>query len=98
MATAVSIFSAKAYDRAFLTAANADGALDLRFLAPRLSAETAALAEGSEAVCVFVNDQADAAAVARLAEAGLRRNALRCARCNTHAQATSAAAGISVAR
>jgi D-lactate dehydrogenase len=98
MPVQVSIFSAKAYDRAFLTAASADAGLDLRFLTPRLSAETAALADGSDAVCVFVNDQVDAAAIARLAQGGVRLIALRCAGFNNVDLAAAAAAGIAVCR
>ncbi|EKC60560.1 D-isomer specific 2-hydroxyacid dehydrogenase, NAD-binding protein, partial [human gut metagenome] len=44
-----------------------------------LNADSAVLAEGSEAVCIFVNDEADAAAIARLADLGVRLIALRCA-------------------
>jgi D-lactate dehydrogenase len=56
----VAIFSAKKYDREFLNAANGSPH-ELRFFEPHLSEETAGLAEGFEAVCVFVNDQVNAA-------------------------------------
>ena len=74
----IAVFSTKTYDREFLTAANARRH-ELRFLEPRLSNETASLASGFEAVCVFVNDHLDADVIARLAKSGTRLIALRCA-------------------
>ncbi len=74
----VAVFSTKAYDREFLEAANA-GQHALRFFEPRLNNETASLAAGFEAVCVFVNDRLDAGVIATLAESGTRLIALRCA-------------------
>ena len=74
----VAVFSSKAYDRSFLEAANGSRHT-LRFLEPRLEIETASLAQGFEAVCVFVNDRLDAAVIERLAAGGTRLIALRCA-------------------
>ncbi|EAQ69512.1 D-isomer specific 2-hydroxyacid dehydrogenase [Synechococcus sp. RS9909] len=45
----------------------------------RLSPETAVLADGSDAVCSFVNDDLGAATLEQLAAAGVRLIALRCA-------------------
>lgn len=75
----VAVFSSKPYDVEFLTAANADGHHDLHFLEPRLSAATAALAAGAEAVCLFVNDDASAPVLDMLAAVGVRVVALRSA-------------------
>src|SRR6266478_2954600 len=74
----VAIFSAKEYDREFLNAANSSRH-ELRFFEPHLSEETVGLATGSQAVCVFVNDQVNAAVIARLDSLGVRLIALRCA-------------------
>jgi D-lactate dehydrogenase len=52
----VAVFGTKPYDRKFLEAASSEAGHELTFLEPRLSAETASLAEGHEAVCVFVHD------------------------------------------
>jgi len=85
----VAIFSAKNYDREFLNAAN--GARhELRFFEPHLNEETVSLAAGSQAACVFVNDQVNAAVIARLHSLGVRLIALRCAGYNNvdHAAAT----------
>lgn len=72
------VFSAKKYDREFLSAANASRH-ELRFFELHLSEETVSLAAGFEAVCVFVNDQVNAAVIARLDSLGVRLIALRCA-------------------
>lgn len=53
----VAVFSTKPYDRQSLTEANAAHGHHLDFFETRLTAATAALAAGYDAVCVFVNDQ-----------------------------------------
>lgn len=74
----VTVFNTKSYDREFLERANGSRH-ELQFLEVRLTAQTASLAEGFQAVCIFVNDQADAATVAKLDKLGVRLIALRCA-------------------
>jgi D-lactate dehydrogenase len=74
----VAVFSAKNYDREFLDAANASRH-ELHFFEPQLNLETAALAAGFGAVCIFVNDHLDATVLERLADGGTRLIALRCA-------------------
>jgi D-lactate dehydrogenase len=73
------VFSTRPFDREFLDAANHARAHDLHFLEPRLTSATAALARGFPAVCIFVNDQADAAALEALAAGGTKMLALRSA-------------------
>lgn len=73
----IAVFSTKPYDRRGLEAAGP--AHQFRWIEARLEAETAPLARGCEAACLFVNDQADAAAIAALADAGVKLLALRCA-------------------
>ncbi len=76
----VAVFDTHAYDRRFLDEANqAAGRHDLVFFEPRLSSQTAALAEGFDAVCVFVNDHLDAETLRALHAGGTRSVALRCA-------------------
>lgn len=72
-------FSTKRYDREFFEAANETRQHQLTFQEARLQADTASLAEGHDAVCVFVNDRLDQPAIERLAAAGVRLIALRCA-------------------
>jgi D-lactate dehydrogenase len=77
----ISVFSAKPYDIASLGTANAARAVphDLVFLEPHLSAHTAVLAKGSDAVCAFVNDTLDADALAALKSQGVGLILMRCA-------------------
>ncbi|MEM8494670.1 MAG: 2-hydroxyacid dehydrogenase [Planctomycetota bacterium] len=67
----VAVFSTRKYDRAALNAA-VDGDIDLRFHEARLLPETARLAEGCDAVCIFVNDHADAESIATFAALGVK--------------------------
>ncbi|HUG61981.1 MAG TPA: 2-hydroxyacid dehydrogenase [Methylomirabilota bacterium] len=93
----VAVFSTKGYDRDFLDAANA-GAHTMTFLEPRLSPETAALAAGADAVCIFVNDAADAKTLGDLAALGVRLIVLRCSGFNNVDLAAARSLGITVAR
>ncbi len=71
------VFSTRRYDQTLLTSANTGNRHELRFLQDRLTLATVALAEGCEAVCVFVNDTVDAAVLAALAAQGTRLVATR---------------------
>ena len=75
----VAVFSTKSYDRTFLEAANRAHGHVLFFLEPRLTRETAPLASGYPAVCLFVNDQPNAGVLAELARGGTSLIALRSA-------------------
>jgi len=96
----VTVFSTKAYDRRFLNEAN--GAVGsphrLRYLEPRLTLESAPLAGGETAICVFVNDVLDRAVLEVLAAGGTRMIALRSAGFNHVDLAAAAALGLSVGR
>ena len=92
----VTVFSSKPYDEQFLKARN--GGHELRFIENRLKPDTAFLAEGSLAVCVFVNDVLDAATLKQLAAGGTKFIALRCAGFNNVDLAAAEALGLKVAR
>ncbi len=94
----VAFFSTKPYDRRFFLEANEEFGHDLVFLEARLTRESVAMAEGAGAVCLFVNDGADAEAVARLAHGGTRLIALRCAGFNNVDVAAAAGSGVEVVR
>ena len=94
----VAVFSTKPYDERFLTAANAEHGHDLVFFEPRLTAETAPLADGFAAVCAFVNDRVDAGVLEQLAAGGTRLVALRSAGFNHVDLAAAARLGITVVR
>lgn len=93
----VAVFSAKPYDRQFLDQANG-GRHQLVYLEPRLTAETAGLAAGAEAVCLFACDQADAQAIEAFAKAGVRLIALRSAGFNNVDLQAAERQGIAVCR
>ena len=94
----IAVFSAKRYDRDFLSAANATAGHQLRFVDDILSQESAALAAGHEAVCIFVNDHADAGVLKLLAAGGTRLIALRCTGFNNVDLAAAAQLGLKVVR
>ena len=93
----VAIFSAKKYDREFLSAANGSRH-ELRFFESHLNETTASLAAGFGAVCVFVNDHVNAAVIATLASLGVRLVALRCAGYNNVDRKAASKHGITVVR
>jgi len=93
----VGVFSSKPYDRQFLDAANG-GRHRLTYIEPRLTAETVALSDTADVVCVFVNDQLDRAVIKKLSQRGVRLIALRCAGFNNVDLAAAEAAGIAVGR
>lgn len=96
----IAVFSTKAYDREFLNAANiAGGNLhELVFHEVQLNINSALLAQGSTAVCCFVNDHLDKPVLQVLAGFGVKLIALRCAGFNQVDLATAKALGICVAR
>lgn len=75
----VAVFSTKPYDRSFLEAANQKHHHELVFFEAPLSQETAKLAAGFPAVCVFIHDQLDEQTLSTLADQGTRLIALRAA-------------------
>jgi D-lactate dehydrogenase len=93
----VLVYDTHSYDRTFLEAANA-GVHRLEYTTAQLDAQTAALAEGYEAVCLFVNDRADAAALERLAAGGVRLVAQRSTGFNNIDLEAAARLGVTAAR
>lgn len=77
--TEVAVFDTKPYDREYLSQAAGAARVTWRFHEFRLCSETAPAAKGAQAVCVFVNDQADRACLENLAALGVKLIALRCA-------------------
>lgn len=95
----VAVFSTKPHDEQSLTKARGDDdRIRLHFLEPRLTQETAALAAGHEAVCIFVNDDLSAEVLRTLAASGVRFAALRSAGYNHVDLRAAASEGIRVAR
>jgi D-lactate dehydrogenase len=93
----VTVFDAKSYDRESLDAANA-GRFALHYIKAALSKETAPVAEGSLAACIFVNDRCDAEVIEKLAATGVTLIALRCSGFNHVDLQACAQHGLSVVR
>lgn len=94
----VAVFSTKPYDQKSFVAANAEHGHTLEFLEPRLTAVTAPLAHGFDAVCAFVNDQLDATVLSTLASTGTRLITLRSAGFNHVDLEAAARLGLTVTR
>ncbi len=72
----VLVYDTHSYDQTFLDAANA-GRHELVYTSAQLDQQTAALAAGYDAVCLFVNDHASEPVMAKLAAGGVRAIAQR---------------------
>jgi D-lactate dehydrogenase len=94
----MAVFDTHGFDREALETANGRYRHDLTFFDARLTPETASLAAGFGAVCPFVNDQLDAAALTLLAEGGVRLIALRSAGYNNVDLPAAARLGLTVVR
>lgn len=92
------VFDTKPYDRDSLTRASAHTDLDWRFLEFRLTRETAPLAQGAPAICVFVNDQVDRPCLEILAAQQVKLVALRCTGFNNVDLAAAKALNLTVTR
>ena len=75
----VAFFDTKSYDITGFEHYAADSGLEIKFFETRLNEDTASLAAGYDAVCVFVNDTVSAAVVDQLCQLGVKVLVLRCA-------------------
>lgn len=94
----VAVFSAKPYDREYLAAANNAEGHQLNFFDVPLGIGTVGLAAGHGAVCIFVNDAADAAVLDALRHGGTSLVALRCTGFNNVDLKAAADLGMKVVR
>ena len=96
----LAMFSSQPYDRRFFDEARAarNDAIEIHYHATALNAETAILAQGCTAVCVFVNDLLDAATLEVLHGLGVRALLLRCAGFNNVDLQAAAGYGMFAAR
>ena len=79
MKTKIAFFDAKEYDRQSFINSNIDDEFDIKYLETRLTSDTCKLAEGCDAVCVFVNDDVNREVIDKLQVMGVKLIALRCA-------------------
>lgn len=96
--TTVAFYDAKRYDREYFQRTSGAETLRWKFHDFRLSAETAITAEGSQVVCVFVNDRVDRPCLETLAKLGVKLVALRCAGFNNVDLEAARALGLAVIR
>lgn len=94
----VVFYSSKAYDIDFFQKSPFNQEHQLKFLEVPLDSQTAILAKGYEAVCVFVNDLVNAEVIQILADQGIRLIALRCAGFNNVDLDVAKSYGIKVVR
>ncbi len=72
-------FDTKSYDIPSFSQYSVQSGIEYKFLETKLTEDTAELARGCDAVCVFVNDTVNAAVIDKLYEYGVKIIALRCA-------------------
>ena len=94
----VAVFSSRSYDEEAFRRFNAAHGHELEFFEARLSAATAPLAAGYDAVAIFVNDRVDRETAEQLASGGTRIIATRSAGYNQIDLAAAAQQGLTVAR
>lgn len=75
----IAFFGTKPYDKEYFGEISKNYSHQIDFKKPRLSDETAIMATGYEAVCVFVNDDVNQKAIEILAKEGVKFILLRCA-------------------
>ena len=75
----IAFFDTKEYDKKIFDIYNKNYNFDITYFDSKLNKETAPLAKGYDAVCVFVNDVVDADTIKILKEDGIKLIALRCA-------------------
>ncbi|MBR5005072.1 MAG: HPr family phosphocarrier protein, partial [Erysipelotrichaceae bacterium] len=99
----IAFFGTKDYDRTFfseLTKETGDGTYnsEIKYFESKLGPETAVMAKGYDAVCVFVNDDVSRPVVEHLHSLGVRLILLRCAGFNNVDLAAAKEYGITVLR
>jgi len=94
----IALFSSKSYDSEYFDTAGKQYQHEITHFETRLRTRTAYLANGHDAVCVFVNDVVDQECIAVLKELGIRAIALRCAGFNNVDLEAASEAGIRVVR
>ncbi|MDD1957485.1 2-hydroxyacid dehydrogenase [Pseudomonas sp. SD17-1] len=92
------LFSSQHYDQDSFSSAPGATQLALHFQGARLTEDTAALAEGYEVVCAFINDDLSAPVLTRLKAGGTRLIALRSAGYNHVDLAAAKRLGLTVVR
>ncbi|WP_106830528.1 2-hydroxyacid dehydrogenase [Parabacteroides pacaensis] len=98
MAFKIAFFGTKPYDQKSFDEANKRFGFDIRYYKGQLNKNNLVLTQGVDAVCIFVNDTADAGIIEGMAKNGVRLLALRMAGFNNVDLAAAAEFGIKVVR
>lgn len=98
MAYKIAFFGSKPYDEASFNAKNQSYGYELRFYKGHLNINNVALTQGMDAICIFVNDTANAEVLGAIAANGVRLLALRCAGFNNVDLRAADMYGITVVR
>mgnify|MGYP000466412938 CR=1 FL=1 len=94
----ITFFGTQPYDRESFDRANASFGFEFNYHRSHLNGNNTSLAQGADAVCIFVNDTADAATIRSLAAMDVKLIALRCAGFNNVDLKAAAEYGIPVVR
>lgn len=92
----IAFFSTKPYDKDFFEKHNQKH--ELTFYEVALNETSVRLAEGNDAICVFVNDKVNASVIEKLTQLGIKLIALRCAGFNNVDLEAAQKANIGVVR
>ena len=98
MAYTIAFFGTKPYDEASFNEKNKEYDFELRYYKGHLNKHNVILTQGVDAVCIFVNDTADAEVLRMMADNGVKLLALRCAGYNNVDLKAAAECGITVVR
>ena len=98
MAYTIAFFGTKPYDESSFNDKNKEFGFEIRYYKGHLNKNNVLLTQGVDAVCIFVNDVADAEVIRVMAANGVKLLALRCAGFNNVDLDAAAAAGITVVR
>ena len=98
MAYTIAFFGTKPYDEASFNDKNKEYGFELRYYKGHLNKHNVILTQNVDAVCIFVNDTADAEVLHMMADNGVKLLALRCAGYNDVDLKAAADCGITVVR
>ena len=76
MAYTIAFFGSKPYDEASFNEKNSEYGFELRYYKGHLNLNNVILTQGVDAVCIFVNDTADAEVIRQMAANGVKLLAL----------------------
>ena len=94
----IAFYDTKPYDKIWFEPIAKEKGFEILFLEEKLNNKTAMFAKGCDAVCIFVNDNADADTIKILKRVGVRAILLRCAGFNNVDTKLAKEKGITVLR